>query len=52
MGLVSKSNQTEPIKRVADRDENIALKAQLTKEREIGRLEGELEALKRQMGQG
>jgi DNA-binding transcriptional MerR regulator len=38
------------------RDENIALKArldtmegQLTKEREIGRLEGELEALKRQL---
>lgn len=33
------------------RDENIALKAQLAKEREIGRLEGELEALRRQIGQ-
>lgn len=34
------------------RDENIALKAQLIKERELGRLEGQVEELRRQLGQG
>lgn len=33
------------------RDENIALKAQLAKERELGKLEGQLEELRRQLGQ-